>query len=69
MTVIDNKNGISVILHFTKCSPRPDVTVIVITTMSKNSESLTNYLFQAVVPKVNIIFFYTFIYYLEINAN
>ncbi|KAF7989165.1 hypothetical protein HCN44_007475 [Aphidius gifuensis] len=50
MTVIDN-NGITVILHFTESLPRPDVTVIVITTMSKNSESLSNYLFQAVVTK------------------
>lgn len=53
-TVIDN-NGITVILHFTESLPRPDVTVIVITTMSKNSESLSNYLFQAVVTKVIIL--------------
>ncbi|XP_033226189.1 ADP-ribosylation factor-binding protein GGA1 [Belonocnema kinseyi] len=51
LTVIDEKNGITVVLHFAKDSPRPDVSVIVVTTMSKNSNALSNYLFQAVVPK------------------
>ncbi|KAF7384621.1 hypothetical protein HZH68_014233 [Vespula germanica] len=51
ITVIEEKNGISVILHFTQDSPRPDVSVIVVTTMSKNTKPLNNYLFQAVVPK------------------
>ncbi|XP_011630482.1 ADP-ribosylation factor-binding protein GGA1-like [Pogonomyrmex barbatus] len=51
LTVIDERNGISVILHFTQDTPRPDVSVIVITTMSKNAKPLSNYLFQAVVPK------------------
>ncbi|XP_051161498.1 ADP-ribosylation factor-binding protein GGA3 [Leptopilina boulardi] len=52
LTVIDEKNGITVVLHFAKDSPRPaDVSVIVVTTMSKNSKPLSNYLFQAVVPK------------------
>lgn len=50
--VIEEKNGISVVLHFARDSPRPDVYVIVVTTMSKNSNALSNYLFQAVVPKV-----------------
>lgn len=51
MTVIEEKNNISVVLHFTQDSPRPDVSVIVVTTMSKNVKPLSNYLFQAVVPK------------------
>ncbi|XP_066584207.1 ADP-ribosylation factor-binding protein GGA1 isoform X2 [Prorops nasuta] len=51
MTVIDEKNDISVVLHFAKDSPRPDVYVVVITTMSKSAKPLSNYLFQAVVPK------------------
>lgn len=51
LTVIDEKNGITVVLHFAKDSPRPDVSVIVVTTMSKNSKPLSNYLFQAVVSK------------------
>jgi len=41
-----------VVLHFAQDSPRSDVSVIVITTMSKNAKPLSNYLFQAVVPKV-----------------
>lgn len=52
LTVIDQKNGITVILNFGRDSPRPDVCVIVVTTISKNSSPITNYLFQAVVPKV-----------------
>ncbi|KAL2738980.1 ADP-ribosylation factor-binding protein GGA3 [Vespula squamosa] len=51
ITVIEEKNGISVVLHFAQDSPRPDVSVIVVTTMSKNTKPLSNYLFQAVVPK------------------
>ncbi|XP_011861202.1 PREDICTED: ADP-ribosylation factor-binding protein GGA3 isoform X2 [Vollenhovia emeryi] len=51
VTVIEEKNGISVVLHFTQDTPRSDVSVIVITTMSKNAKPLSNYLFQAVVPK------------------
>ncbi|XP_071575573.1 ADP-ribosylation factor-binding protein GGA1 isoform X6 [Temnothorax nylanderi] len=51
LTVIEERNGISVVLHFAQDSPRLDVSVIVITTMSKNPKPLSNYLFQAVVPK------------------
>ncbi|XP_046745059.1 ADP-ribosylation factor-binding protein GGA1 isoform X2 [Diprion similis] len=54
LMVLDEKNGISVVLHFARDSPRPDVSVIVVTTMSKNSNPLTNYLFQAVVPKISV---------------
>ncbi|XP_011057832.1 PREDICTED: ADP-ribosylation factor-binding protein GGA1 isoform X3 [Acromyrmex echinatior] len=51
ITVIEEKNGVSVVLHFAQDSPRSDVSVIVITTMSKNAKPLSNYLFQAVVSK------------------
>nr|XP_012139106.1 PREDICTED: ADP-ribosylation factor-binding protein GGA3 isoform X1 [Megachile rotundata] len=51
ITVIEEKNGISVVLHFAEDNPRQDVFVVVITTMSKNLKPLSNYLFQAVVPK------------------
>ncbi|XP_069694970.1 ADP-ribosylation factor-binding protein GGA1 isoform X2 [Periplaneta americana] len=51
LTVLDEKNGITVILNFGKDGPRPDVSVIVVTTISKNSSAISNYLFQAVVPK------------------
>ncbi|XP_063972717.1 ADP-ribosylation factor-binding protein GGA3 isoform X2 [Diachasmimorpha longicaudata] len=51
VTVIDNKNEISVILHFADGGPRKDVTVVVVTTVSKNCKALRDYLFQAVVPK------------------
>ncbi|PSN45744.1 hypothetical protein C0J52_13782 [Blattella germanica] len=51
LTVLDEKNGITVILNFAKDSPRPDVSVVVVTTISKNSSPISSYLFQAVVPK------------------
>lgn len=46
------KNGLTVVLHFGKDSPRPDVTVMVVSTMSKNSSPVKNVSFQAAVPKV-----------------
>ena len=52
ITVIEEKNGITVVLHFARDNPRQDVFVVVITTMSKNLKPLSNYLFQAVVPKM-----------------
>ncbi|GLH03812.1 ADP-ribosylation factor-binding protein GGA1 [Gryllus bimaculatus] len=51
LPVFEERNGVSVILHFAKDTPRPDVSVIVVTTISKNSLPLQNYIFQAVVPK------------------
>lgn len=42
------------VLHFAQDNPRSDVSVIVITTMSKNAKPLNNYLFQVVVSKVTI---------------
>lgn len=53
LTVIEERNDITVVLHFAQDSPRPDVSVVVITTMSKNAKPLSNYQFQAVVPKVS----------------
>ncbi|XP_076235406.1 ADP-ribosylation factor-binding protein Gga [Calliopsis andreniformis] len=51
ITVIEEKNGITVVLHFARDNPRQDVFVVVITTMSKNLKPVSDYLFQAVVPK------------------
>lgn len=51
LIVLDEKNGITVTLHFGKNKPREDVVVIVVTTISKNELPLSNLLFQAVVPK------------------
>lgn len=57
MTILDDKNGISVTLHLAKDKPKEGVNVYVITTVSKNELPLSNYLFQAVVPKVSIVTF------------
>ncbi|KAJ8979998.1 hypothetical protein NQ317_016661 [Molorchus minor] len=51
MTVLNEKNGVSITLHFAKDKPKEGVNVYVITTVSKNQMPLSNYLFQAVVPK------------------
>ncbi|PRD32730.1 UNVERIFIED_CONTAM: Gga1 [Trichonephila clavipes] len=49
---LHEKNGLSVVIHFGKDSPRPDITVMVVSTMSKNSSPVKNVSFQAAVPKV-----------------
>lgn len=54
-------------LHFARDNPRKDVFVVVITTMSKNLKPLTNYLFQAVVPKV--CFEYVYLIIIIVNTN
>ncbi|XP_018575914.1 ADP-ribosylation factor-binding protein GGA1 [Anoplophora glabripennis] len=51
MKILDEKNGISVTLHLAKDKPKEGVNVYVITTVSRNELPLSNYLFQAVVPK------------------
>lgn len=48
---LHEKNGLTVVIHFGKESPRPDVTVMVVSTMSKNSSPVKNVTFQAAVPK------------------
>lgn len=47
-----DKNGVNVVLHHGKNIPRPDVSVMVVTTISKNPEPVKNFVFQAAVPKV-----------------
>ncbi|XP_008197573.2 ADP-ribosylation factor-binding protein GGA3 [Tribolium castaneum] len=51
LTILNERNGITITLHFVKDKPRDDVHVFVVTTINKNEMPLTNYLFQAVVPK------------------
>lgn len=55
LTALDERNGISVVLHLARDTPRPDVSVYVVSTISKNTSPLSNYVFQAVVPKVSLI--------------
>ncbi|XP_059052164.1 ADP-ribosylation factor-binding protein GGA3 [Achroia grisella] len=50
-TAFEEKGGITVVLHYCKDKPRPDVNVIVISTTSKNKSPIVDYKFQAVVPK------------------
>lgn len=54
LNVLEEKNGITIVFHFAKGKPREDVQVVVVTTISKNSSSLSNFHFQAVVPKVRL---------------
>lgn len=51
LTILE-KNGVSITLHLAKDQPKPAVHVYVITTVNKNELTFSNYLFQAVVPKV-----------------
>jgi ADP-ribosylation factor-binding protein GGA len=51
LTILNDRNGITITLHCAKDRPKDDVHVFVVTTISKNELPLSNYLFQAVVPK------------------
>ncbi|KRT86702.1 hypothetical protein AMK59_2175, partial [Oryctes borbonicus] len=51
VVALEEKNGISVTLHFARDKPRDDITVVVITIVSKNELPLKNILFRAIVPK------------------
>lgn len=53
LNLMNERNGISITLHFARDKPREDVSVFVVTTVSKNAMALSDYLFQAVVPKVS----------------
>ncbi|KAF6204354.1 hypothetical protein GE061_002695 [Apolygus lucorum] len=48
---LEERNGISTVIHLAKDCPRPDVSVYVVTTSSKNQSAVTNFLFQPIVPK------------------
>ncbi|XP_054716315.1 ADP-ribosylation factor-binding protein GGA1-like [Uloborus diversus] len=48
---LHEKNGLTVVIHFGKDSPHADVSVMVVSTMSKNSSPVKNVSFQAAVPK------------------
>ncbi|XP_077979789.1 ADP-ribosylation factor-binding protein GGA1-like [Glandiceps talaboti] len=47
-----DKNNVRTVFHFAKDSPRPDVLVVVVSTMSSNPSPVKNVIFQAAVPKV-----------------
>ncbi|CAG9760060.1 unnamed protein product [Ceutorhynchus assimilis] len=51
VVAMDDKNSLSVLLHKAAGAPHPLISVYVITTISRNEMPLSNYLFQAVVPK------------------
>ncbi|XP_033631001.1 ADP-ribosylation factor-binding protein GGA1-like [Asterias rubens] len=46
------KNLIKTVFHFAKNVPRPDITVLVVSTMSTNPSPVKNVVFQAAVPKM-----------------
>ncbi|XP_038068081.1 ADP-ribosylation factor-binding protein GGA1-like [Patiria miniata] len=45
------KNLIKTVFHFAKNAPRPDITVLVVSTMSTNPSAVKSVVFQAAVPK------------------
>lgn len=63
IVALDEKNGISVTLHFARDKPRDDITVIVVTIVNKKECSLKNILFRAIVPKVFLVFFISNCYF------
>lgn len=53
-----DKNGVKVVMHIASNKPRDDVLVIVISTMSMNTEAVRKFSFQAAVPKVSFLRIY-----------
>lgn len=53
VVALEEKSGISVTLHFARDKPREDISVVVVTIVSKNELPLKNVLFRAIVPKVS----------------
>ncbi|ESP03919.1 hypothetical protein LOTGIDRAFT_230220 [Lottia gigantea] len=51
VSVLD-KNNVKILLHIGKDRPRPDVTVMVVSTISTSPHQITNFVFQAAVPKI-----------------
>jgi ADP-ribosylation factor-binding protein GGA len=51
LTLQDASDGVSIVLHFGKESPREHVTAIVVTIMNKSPDRLTDLELKAVVPK------------------
>ncbi|XP_061196347.1 ADP-ribosylation factor-binding protein GGA1-like [Saccostrea echinata] len=47
-----DKNGLKIVIHLAKNKPREDVTVMVVSTISTNTNPVKNFVFQAAVPKV-----------------
>lgn len=51
LTLQESEEGISIVLHFGQDQPRPHVSAIVVTVISKLPEAITDYELKAVVPK------------------
>lgn len=56
--ILDDKSGLKIILNFAKDKPRSDVAVLVITTTNQSHLPITNYQFEASVPKVMLAFLF-----------
>ena len=56
-----DKNGLKSVIYFSSNRPRPDVLVMVLSTLSTNTKPVKNFMFQAAVPKVRrgCLFFLT----------
>lgn len=53
MTAFEEKDGLTVVLHFCKDKPRADVNVVVISTTSRSGSPIDDYKLQCVVPRVS----------------
>lgn len=51
-TILDEPNGLRIMLHFARDRPRPDVAVIVITTLNHSREPISDFVFDASISKV-----------------
>ncbi|KAK2714535.1 ADP-ribosylation factor-binding protein GGA2-like [Artemia franciscana] len=51
MKIFERKHGLDITLNICYDRPRPDVSVIVLTTVNRNSSPVSSYIMQAIVPK------------------
>lgn len=58
LTAYEDKDGVTVVFHFCKDRPRPDVNVIVISTTSRSSSEIKDFKIQCFVNKVKENFQY-----------
>lgn len=66
-TIMDDQEGLKIVLHFAKDRPRDDVSVIVITTTNQNSQPISNYIFDVSISKVRYLI-HSFLFVLPINV-
>lgn len=67
--IMDDANGLKVMLHFALDRPRNDVSVIVMVTTNQSSERVSKFVMDASVTKVSTIVCVVYFFYVVTSAN